>query len=73
MTTLFAGPPKPQTPQALPQTDDASIAAAKARTFAKQDQASGAGGNQLTETKLGDSVPAVTRTGAMPKPAIITG
>ncbi len=74
MTSMFSPKvPKPQAVQALPQVDDQASSEAKAKVFAKQDQTSGAGGNQLTESKLGDYSQAATRTGALPASSIVTG
>jgi hypothetical protein len=73
MSTLFKGPPKPTPERAEPQTNDEDLRRAKLKKITEMDKASGASGNQLTESKLGDYSSAITRTGAGPQPKIITG
>lgn len=73
MANMFGGPAKPAAVQALPQADDQQIQSAKLKQMAELDKSSGAGGNQLTESKLGDYSKAATRTGAMAPSQMATG
>lgn len=74
MSSIFSpSMPKPTTPTALPQASDSDIQAAKLKQMAALDQSSGATGNKLSDTRLGDySAAPSTRSGALPASQLVT-
>lgn len=75
MTSIFKPKVAPQQQEvaAIPQADDEEIRRAKAKKIAEIEKSSGASGNQLTESKLGDYSQAQVRAGAAPKSTVISG